>query len=177
MAELKVELGGGDKPRGGGYLNVDRCAGADVVCDLEREPLPFADGSVDALYSSHCLEHVANVAGVLREVARVCREGAAVEFRLPHWLHPMAMCPGHVHVLSDEQVRRWAELPEIFFAGCPRRLRLLGVEYVPDARLEEARGLFPGLADEALMRFLPGCCHEVRYRLEVVANGGGGACA
>lgn len=172
---MRVELGGGTNPRGDGFVNVDimQVDTVDVYLDLETvnrggAKLPFPDASVDALYSAHCWEHLDGHAGVLREVARVCRVGATVELRFPHWLHPMALCMSHKHVISDHQVKIWDSHPHLFFGGLPRRLKLVSVEYTPEVYLAEARALFPNMSDEQRMRFIPGCAHEVRYRLEVV---------
>jgi ubiquinone/menaquinone biosynthesis C-methylase UbiE len=177
VAVLKVELGGGLTPRGEGYLNVDRLPSADVVLDLDSAPLrlPWGDGEVAALYTSHALEHLRNPEAVLREVTRVCRVGAPVEVRVPHWLHPMACCNGHTHVISDRQVRLWDSQPHHWFRGAGKRLALRSVHYQPDVELAEARRLFPHLApltDEQVMRFVPGTCHEVRYLMEVVPYDG-----
>ena len=165
---LRIELGGGKFPRGGGFVNVDREHG-DVLCDLEREPLPFADASVDELYSSHCLEHVANLRHVLREIVRVCRVGARVEIRVPAPFSAMAMCHDHKQVIADEQVDHWCNTAiSYWLADSPRRLKHLSTERVPGAAFTEARGLFPHLTDDQVLRFIPGTCHEHVYRMEVV---------
>jgi len=53
---MKLNLGGGTN-RHDDYLTVDFfLGGTDVRHDL-RTPLPYADGSIEALYSSHCIEH------------------------------------------------------------------------------------------------------------------------
>jgi predicted SAM-dependent methyltransferase len=50
-----------------------------------RRRLPYPDGSVDAIYSSHTLEHLylAEVRGVLAECARVLRPGGQLRLALP----------------------------------------------------------------------------------------------
>lgn len=49
------------------------------------KPLPFADGTVDAVYSSHFLEHVhfGDAQQILREVHRVLKPGGVVRLALP----------------------------------------------------------------------------------------------
>lgn len=163
---MKVELGGGPTPRAG-YVNLDRLPSADVQHDLESGVLPFESDSVTDLYSAHCLEHVTNHVAILREVLRVCKIGAQVEFRFPHWLHPMAMCPGHMHVLSDRQVELWCEFPERFWPGSTKRFAMAHRHYQIDVDYHKLRAKFPQLSDEEAARFIPGCCHEVRYRLQV----------
>jgi SAM-dependent methyltransferase len=172
---LKVELGGGTRPKPG-FVNVDLCETADVRLDLDRDRLPFEDGSVDELYTSHCLEHLTNVPHVVREIARVCREGATVEIRVPSWLSDQALCPGHRCTISPTQVRHWEEFAADWFNG-PRRLKLVKTEYVPSAAFAEAQKLFAWLTDEQVMRFVPGACHEIRYQLTVVPNEEAQPCA
>lgn len=46
--------------------------------------LPFADGSVDAVYSSHCLEHIANYTGAYLDWFRVLKTGGYVVVIVPH---------------------------------------------------------------------------------------------
>ena len=46
--------------------------------------LPFADGSQDAIHSSHCLEHMREPEAVIREWFRVLRVGGCVVAVVPH---------------------------------------------------------------------------------------------
>ncbi len=74
-----------------------------VVHDLRR-PLPVADGSVDAVYHSHVLEHLDRdrVAPFLAEVRRVLRVGGVhrvvvpdLEVRCRRYLAHLDSCAGH----------------------------------------------------------------------------------
>ena len=105
---MKIELGGGNKPAGNGFINVDKWAheSVNVVCDFEKDPLPFESNSVDEIYSSHCFEHLDHLFNVIHEIVRVCKDGAKVVIRTPHPFAETAMCPsvhpfpGHKNVLS-----------------------------------------------------------------------------
>lgn len=55
-APLRLNLGCGFE-RKAGWVNVDLIDGVDLQLDL-RERLPFAEGSVAAIYSSHLFEHL-----------------------------------------------------------------------------------------------------------------------
>ena len=46
--------------------------------------LPFPDGSQDAVYSSHCLEHMTDPVGAVRDWHRVLRVGGFVVAAVPH---------------------------------------------------------------------------------------------
>ena len=177
---VKLELGGGQNSLGGPWLNLDRIAGPGVhlVVDLDTlahgARLPFADEAADAVYSSHCLEHVKDPLAVLREIARVCRAGASVEIRVPDWLSEQALSPGHLQTISPLWVYHVTADPQHyprFWAGCPRRLRLDRTEPIRAAgTFEEAREAFPGLTDRQIERFIPGALHENRFYFTVIEN-------
>lgn len=46
--------------------------------------LPFPDESQDAVYSSHCYEHISDFAGVLRDWYRVLKTGGYIVIAVPH---------------------------------------------------------------------------------------------
>ncbi len=172
VSPSRIELGGGRTPREGFY-NVDRRPLPEVqhCCDLESDPLPFADDSVEEVYSAHCLEHLRSHHHVLHEIVRVCRVGARVEIRVPYWLQSMSMCWDHACTISPAQVRHWAtDFVQDWFGGCTKRLKLLRTEYVPGETFNEAKDLFSWLSDDQVMRLIPDACHEVRFYFEVATN-------
>ena len=69
-----------------GWINLDRAAlpGVDVVHDLEKLPLPFADGSLDYILAKDVLEHVDYIS-LLRDLHRILRQGGTLEIRVPHF--------------------------------------------------------------------------------------------
>ena len=164
---LKVEIGGGEHPRGEGFIDVDRSTGI----DLETDRLPFEDDAVAEVYSAHTFEHIKNLHHLLHEVVRICKVGARVEIRVPHWLSPMALCHDHKQVIPPEQVEHWTKTAlDYWWRGCTKRLQHIRTEQVPSGRIAEARRLFPGWTDEQLMSWVPGAAHEVRYTLRVVPH-------
>jgi hypothetical protein len=83
----------------------------------------------------------------------------------------MALCSGHKHTISPEQVEHWCALyVDDWWTGCEKRLRLAQTEYIPSGRFAEARRLFPNFTDEQVMRFVPDTCHENRFHFDVIAN-------
>lgn len=112
---LAIDIGCGWAKRPG-FIGVDKDAVPDVDhrVDVEREPLPFADRSVGTIFTSHCLEHLADQALIYREMSRVAANGATLEIWTPyawsdeafiythrtfftelHYLHPSVMFPDH----------------------------------------------------------------------------------
>lgn len=51
--------------------------------NLERDSLPYADGTFDVVVLCHCLEHLTDPAEVLREADRVCRNGGSILIGIP----------------------------------------------------------------------------------------------
>jgi SAM-dependent methyltransferase len=58
---------------------------------LEDRRFPFPDACFDACVSNYVLEHVADPAAHLREVARVLRPGGSYVFRTPNRFHYVAL--------------------------------------------------------------------------------------
>ena len=74
---LKVHLGPGRVHYLNGWVNVDAnllSAKIDVWADL-RNPLPFHDGTVSAIYSHHVIEHLPDLPAHFRELHRVLKPG------------------------------------------------------------------------------------------------------
>ncbi len=169
----KVELGGGTRNLGDGWLNVDVTENADIRHDLDETPWPIASASVDAVYTSHCIEHVTCPIRFVREIARICRTGATVEIRAPDPMSEGAMFAGHNHVIGTTWVRHFAEFPEIYWPACERRLVLERIEpgadahWFPKARQSER---FAGWSDEEILNWVPRTCHDRRFHFTVVSS-------
>lgn len=98
---MKLNLGCGNQ-RLDGFVGVDRypCAGAQLLCDLER-PLPFRTSSVDELLLDNFVEHVRDLPALMAELARVGRPGARVRILTPHFgAQASWRDPTHVQHLS-----------------------------------------------------------------------------
>lgn len=83
---LKLNVGGGkNHARVEGWTIVDLRDSADVRVDIAKAPLPFADGSVSNIFSSHTLEHIRpqELGHVLAEFRRVLAPGGRLRIGVP----------------------------------------------------------------------------------------------
>jgi predicted SAM-dependent methyltransferase len=84
---IKLNLGGfkGKEHFPAGWSMVDSADAADVNVDLAEQPLPFEDNSVDAVYTSHTLEHILPDAlpFCLSEVRRVLKPKCKLRICVP----------------------------------------------------------------------------------------------
>jgi len=70
--QLRIHLGPGQRNYINGWINLDAnmfTGKCDLWVDL-RNPLPFRDDSVNAVYSHHMIEHLPDIESHLREVHR-----------------------------------------------------------------------------------------------------------
>ncbi|MEI6420605.1 MAG: methyltransferase domain-containing protein [Lentisphaerota bacterium] len=86
---MKINIGSGSK-RYPDYINIDSDSGSnpDYVVDIEKDPLPFADDTVDAVLAHHILEHLGDgFFNCIQELYRVCKHGTIIDVRVPHPRH------------------------------------------------------------------------------------------
>lgn len=81
----KLNIGCGNDIRDG-FVNLDitQLPGVDVVCDIDREVLPFEDNFFEYILCNDVLEHVEYIK-VLKEILRVLKPNGIVEIRVPHF--------------------------------------------------------------------------------------------
>lgn len=90
LERVILELGCGDRKRDENWIGIDRVdrAGVDIVGDVVEVLGRLPDHSVDEVHTFHFLEHVSDVPGLLRELARVMKRGAIAEIVVPHFSSP-----------------------------------------------------------------------------------------
>lgn len=54
------------------------------VCDVSNDPLPFPDGSADAVVALQTFEHLENIWHAVREIHRVLKRGGVLVFSIPY---------------------------------------------------------------------------------------------
>jgi len=104
VSGLRLDLGCGPS-KAAGTIGVDMVAspGVDHVVDFETNRLPFDDGSVEYIFSSHCLEHLGYPEFLFREISRVCRDGARLELWTPYAWENSAFVFGHRTFYNEDQ--------------------------------------------------------------------------
>jgi SAM-dependent methyltransferase len=107
-------------------LDISPDTDADVVHDLDVFPYPFADDSFDQVLMQDVLEHVREPIKVIDELHRICRPGARIHLRTPHFSSVLAYSdPTHLHYFSADAIRTLAN-PR-FAHYTPVRLRVVHV--------------------------------------------------
>lgn len=66
-------------------LDMNASTAADVLCNLDRGGLPFADNSFDQIRAEHIIEHVDNIIATMEEFHRVTRPGGTIFLATPHY--------------------------------------------------------------------------------------------
>lgn len=97
---MKLDLGCGNR-RSDGYVGIDRhrSPATHVVADITK--LPLREGCADEILLDNVIEHVADLIVLMREVARVSRDGARVVVVTPHFTSWASWRdPTHLHHLS-----------------------------------------------------------------------------
>lgn len=91
-APTKLDLGCGPRKQPG-FHGVDALdfIGVDTVADL-RQPWPWADNSIEEVFSSHFLEHLTGAERVhfANELWRVLQVGGKATIIVPHWSNACA---------------------------------------------------------------------------------------
>ena len=147
---LLVNLGCGTNPADG-WVNLDRSPGLELrrVPPIVRRALsalgltesltewpdnvrrvdatrglPFADGSVDAVYSSHMLEHLsaADAGRVLDECRRVLKPSGVLRLALPDL---RAMAAAYVASIAPDAADRFMEQTMLGWSEMPKGVRRL----------------------------------------------------
>lgn len=98
---LRLDLACGNRKKSG-FTGVDICSAADIVCDLEKFPWPFADSSADDVYCAHYIEHTKDLMGFFNELYRILKPGATAEIIAPYYSSIKAwQDPTHLRAISE----------------------------------------------------------------------------
>ncbi|HWQ53807.1 MAG TPA: class I SAM-dependent methyltransferase [Bryobacteraceae bacterium] len=101
---------------------------ADVLCDLDHIPYPFADNSFDRLRAIHVIEHVSDVIRTMEEFHRLVRPGGRIRIETPHYTDFSSFCdPTHRSHLTSFSFRYFGPDHGGFGYYSPAKLKELSV--------------------------------------------------
>jgi SAM-dependent methyltransferase len=105
--ERILDVGCGIKKYPGSIgIDINPATAADVICDLDRFPYPFADRTFDGLRAIHVIEHLTDVIRTMEEFHRLVRPGGRVRIETPHYTDFSSFCdPTHRHHLNSFSFR------------------------------------------------------------------------
>jgi predicted SAM-dependent methyltransferase len=110
---LRAHLGPGQRNYIDGWINIDAnmfTGKCDVWADL-RNPLPFHDATLDAVYSHHVVEHLPDLEAHFRDVFRCLKAGGLYRIAGPH---------------GDSAIRKFMENDRNWFVDFPNRRESIG---------------------------------------------------
>ena len=91
-------------------IDYNSASAADVICDLDSFPYPFADRVFDGLRAIHVIEHVTDVVRTMEEFHRLVRPGGVIRIETPHYTDYSSFCdPTHKHHLNSFSFRYFGE--------------------------------------------------------------------
>lgn len=90
-------------------IKLDGCV--DIEADLNKRCWHlWEDNSIDAIYSSHCLEHLADPINAIREMHRILKVGGKIKIIVPHASSTLAYARTHVTRFTTVWFFSWCQL-------------------------------------------------------------------
>jgi 2-polyprenyl-3-methyl-5-hydroxy-6-metoxy-1,4-benzoquinol methylase len=80
---MRLNLGSGLE-KIDGFLGVDKCHGADIEMDLERDMWIWYDDSIDEIICKHFVEHIHDLSGFMNNCHRILIPGGRMTIVTPH---------------------------------------------------------------------------------------------
>lgn len=171
----KLNLGCGEDIRKGHInLDFDEHPGVDIIWDIEKLPWSFKDNEFDFVYASHILEHVEDLVKTMTEIKRICKNGAIVTIRLPHFSCGVSYRdPTHKRFLSYHTFDYFTK--ECFYKHMPtfeivdRKLNFTRQAFVfLNYFFNPILNLFPTMYERFFCCIFP--CSEVLFKLKVIKD-------
>jgi SAM-dependent methyltransferase len=128
---VKLDIGCGTKKHEG-FIGIDRLKfdGVDVVCEVGVAPLPYDDNTVDEVYSSHFLEHLAAGERIqfVNELFRVMKPGAKATIIVPHYASSRAY---------GDPTHQWPPIGEFWFFYLKKEWRMANAPHTDHEHWEQ----------------------------------------
>lgn len=109
-----IDLGAGTDPDPRATITADiaQLPGLNIQFDLDSQPWPIKNGTIDGIIARHVFEHLVDVEGALEEASRILKPGGWLEFDVPLG-RPNKTDPTHKNTWT------WTT-PEFFASGGTR---------------------------------------------------------
>ncbi len=149
---INLNIGSGND-RINGYYNLDiiESPNVDIVADLNQKLSLIPDNSVLRVYSRASLEHIHNLTGLLKEISRICIDGADIFIAVPHFSNPYYYSdPTHVRFFGIYTFNYFAEEKNQIGRHVPRYEKDLNFK-INEVTLDFYR---EKLADKIIGRFM-----------------------
>ena len=118
--EISIEVGAGDKQGRGEWLTLDLNRSCDLYWDLRRG-IPFPDGRINRIYSSHFFEHLSF--GEIQRFLDECRRVLTPNGKF-------LICVPNARIYIDAYARGASLDPDLFFAYKPAYNHTTLIDYV-----------------------------------------------
>lgn len=115
---MKLNIGCGNKLLED-FIGVDLypCQAADIICDISRT-FPFRDNSIEEIYLDNVVEHILDIPALMKELVRICRNGARITIITPHFTSLSSWKdPTHVHHLSYFSFDHFCKSSTLHYTG------------------------------------------------------------
>jgi SAM-dependent methyltransferase len=116
-----LDLGCGLAKHPGAFgVDHDPAASPDLLHDLDRYPIPLPSDHFQVVFCQDVIEHIREIEPFLREIHRICRKGARVHVRTPHYTSWYAYNdPTHRHALGYFALDRFTDTPGVHARSTP----------------------------------------------------------
>jgi SAM-dependent methyltransferase len=169
MSNYRLDLGCGNcKKEGTLGIDIEPLDSVDYLLNLEQEPLPFPDKSVEYIHSSHFFEHIENHVSLFQEISRVCQNRATLEIWTPYAWHNEAFVFGHkFYFTEDLYLHLCYKYPEIWQKSLKARWILKEIVYIvhPDTILDLFQN---GIPLEYAIKYCVNIVKEIGIFIEII---------
>lgn len=179
---MKLNLGSGNK-RIPDYLNIDNNPNSnpDYVLDIEKDPFPFPDNSVDHILAHHILEHLGDgFFHCIKELYRIAKPNTIIDVKVPHPRHDIFLIdPTHQRPIypftldmfskernTKDQQNNGSETPLAFIHNVD--MRVTGYNFVLDPYWQERFQFFSEQECEHAARSYNNVIQEIQIKWMVV---------
>lgn len=106
QGSIRLNLGCGNDIKEG-YINLDisKFKGVDVVHNLDKFPYPFPSNYFDEVYARDSIEHLKDLFKTMKEIHRICKNGAIVNIIVPYWHSSNAFYPNHHYFFNTDSMK------------------------------------------------------------------------